>query len=213
MTFLTSFIEREILRRSPSRERKERVKKMLSRVGYSTQQSMRVVPYEICFELVSRLNPCDLDVLEISGGEVTWRQFPFRSYTQANFPEFDICRDELSTRFDLIIADNVFEHLAYPYRAGRNVHSMLNPSGYFLNITPFLVKVHPCPIDCCRWTPVGMTYFLEECGFEQGRIQSGGWGNRACVSANFDRWRRQGWYSSRRNEPEFPLQVWALAQK
>ena len=88
----------------------------------------------------------ELDVLEISGNE--WRDArPWRSHRTENFPAFDVCDQPLSARFDLVIADQVFEHLARPYRAAGNVLSMLKPGGRFLISTPFLVRVHRFPID------------------------------------------------------------------
>jgi hypothetical protein len=114
----------------------------------------------------------------------------------------------------LIIAEQVFEHLLWPYRAGKNVHRMLNQGGYFLITTPFLVRIHSGPTDCSRWTETGIRYFLAECGFSLERIQTGSWGNRACVRANFSQWSRyRRLVHSLRNEPSFPVVVWALAQK
>jgi SAM-dependent methyltransferase len=143
-----------------------------------------------------------------------WREsFAFKSFTELNFPAFDICRDVDRRRFDLIIADNVFEHLPYPHRAGRNVFQMLRPGGYFLNITPFLIRVHDVPIDCSRWTIDGMKYFLEDCGFDRETMIAESWGNRACIRANFRKWARVGWYSPMHNEPPYPVQIWVLARK
>ena len=39
-------------------------------------------------------------------------------------------------KYDLIIADNVWEHLKYPYKATKNVFDMLK-RWIFLVITPF----------------------------------------------------------------------------
>ena len=58
-----------------------------------------------------------------------------------------------------------------------------------------------------------MKYFLAECGFDLERIQTASWGNRACIKANFNKWARRGWFGSLHNEPDFPVTVWALAQK
>jgi SAM-dependent methyltransferase len=118
----------------------------------------------------------------------------------------------LPSRFDLIIADQVFEHLLWPYRAGRNVRSMVKPGGHFLMTTPFLIKVHESPVDCSRWTELGLKHLLAECGFPLEEIRTGSWGNRACVRANFRRWARKG-FRSLANESEFPVTVWALAKK
>jgi len=35
------------------------------------------------------------------------------------------------------------------------------------------------PVDCSRWTPLGMTYFLSEAGCPIEVIKTGSWGNRA----------------------------------
>src|SRR5690242_5655345 len=82
----------------------------------SDDQWARIVMNRETRALVQGLTPGKLDVLEISG--TTWEQnFPFKSYTVAEYPEFDICKDVLDQKFDLIIAEQVFEHLTHPYRA------------------------------------------------------------------------------------------------
>lgn len=202
MSRLQAFLERN----------EQPIKQALHRIGYDTRHWTRPVMYEQCGRLVKRLGPENLDVLEISAGKY-WQSFPFRSFTEANFPEFDICQDVLPRQFDLIIADQVFEHLLWPYRAARNVFSMLRPGGHFLMTTPFLIRVHAIPNDCTRWTETGMKHFLAEAGFPLESIQSGSWGNRACVQANFSRWARRGWFGSLKNEPDFPVAVWSLARR
>ena len=139
----------------------------------------RVVMDEQTKMLIERIDFSNLSALEISGKK--WKDFGFRSYRFLDYPEFDIAGDvAFTSTFDLIIAEQVFEHVAYPYKAGRNVYQFLNPGGYFLITTPFLQKVHYYPIDCCRWTEMGLTYFLCECGFQQSGIITGSWGEQAC---------------------------------
>lgn len=115
--------------------------------------------YRECFKLLRELELDKLDALEISAGHM-WRDLGFKTYTEANYPEFDICRDRTARQFDLIIADQVFEHLLRPYRAGKNVYGMLKPGGHFLITTPFLIRIHDVPVDCTRWTEVGMKHFM-----------------------------------------------------
>lgn len=108
----------------------------------------------------------------------------------------------------------LFKTLAWPYRAARHVFEMLNRGGHFLITTPFLNRVHDMPIDCSRWTETGLKYFLAECGFPMNAVRTGSWGNRACVRANFRKWvRYRPWFHSLKNEPNFPIVVWALASK
>lgn len=172
---------------------------------------VRTVMDDATDRMVAALEPPTLDVLEISGGK--WSEFGFRSYRNVRYPDFDICSQRLEERFDLIIAEQVWEHLPYPYRATQNAMAMIAPGGHLLLTTPFLIKYHPHPLDCTRWTAEGLAYFLEECGFDRSRIATGSWGNKACLVANFHGWALyEPAIHSLTNEPKFPLVVWALAR-
>ena len=61
--------------------------------------------------------PRKLSVLEISAA-TTGGGSASEISVRRDFPEFDICSDVLAERFDLIIAEHVFEHIRWPYRAG-----------------------------------------------------------------------------------------------
>ena len=163
-------------------------------------------------KLVGEIQPDTLDAVEISGE--TWRDFGFKSYRAVHYPEFDICETPLPETFDLVIAEQVFEHLLWPYRAGRNVFATLRPGGYFHISTPFLFPIHGAPVDCSRWTELGLKYFLAECGFPLEACRTGSWGNRACVK-QYLTWGvpYRAWRHSLRNEPSTPIMVWALARK
>ncbi len=182
--------------------------------GHAHNQWMRVVMNRELDRIISELTPSNLKTCEISGRYWERSNF-FGSYIVLEYPDFDLCEGPHPETFDLIIAEQVFEHLLWPYRAGRNVHTMLNPGGWFLITTPFLVKHHPYPVDCSRWTELGLKHLLAECGFDLHQIQTGSWGNRACVQSNFgSRWTiYQKWRHSLKNDPEFPIVVWALARK
>lgn len=181
--------------------------------GSPAEQWARVVMNRETLSLIQGCGPEKLKVLEISGTFWTNR-CEFREYKSLYYPGYDVCKEPLSETFDLIIAEQVFEHLAWPYRAARNVYQMLNPGGFFLITTPFLLKVHDYPMDCSRWTPTGLRYLLAEGGFSLEMIESYSWGNRECVRANFNKWQIfRPWHHSLANEPEFPVVVWALAKK
>jgi SAM-dependent methyltransferase len=181
-------------------------------IGYDLKHAIRIVYEEECQKWIRDLNPQQLDVLEISAG-ASWRNLPFKSYSEMNYPEYDICSQKIDRQFDLIIADQVFEHLLWPYRAGRNVYDMVKPGGHFLIMTPFLIRVHAVPTDCSRWTEMGLHHFLAECGFDFDQIRTNSWGNRKMLKANLVNWARAGWRKNFPNEPAYPLQVWALARK
>ncbi len=165
-----------------------------------TQAMMHGLPYK------------ELNALEISGN--AWADFGFKSYRSVSYPAYDVCEATLQEQYDVIIAEQVFEHLLWPYRAVRNVHSMLKGGGHFLVTTPFLVKVHGHPIDCSRWTPLGLKYLLAEGGFPLGAISTESWGSRRCAISMFRRWTPYiSWLHSLRNEDDFPVHVWAMARK
>jgi SAM-dependent methyltransferase len=201
----------EFARANPSV--KSLMQRVASAVGYDTMDWVRVVMYRECFAFIRSLQPEKLDVLEISAGPHWRREFRFQSYCGTQYPEFDVCAQTRPEQYDLIIADQIFEHLKWPYRAARNVHAMLRPGGYFLISVPFLIRVHKSPIDCTRWTKEGLSYFLQECGFLAEAIETSAWGNRACLKANLNAWKKRGFLGSLANEPDYPVMVWAFAQK
>ncbi len=163
-------------------------------------------------KLIRKLGPERLKVLEISGNG--WASFKsFREYKSVQYPEYDVCESSLPEEFDLIIAEQVLEHVLWPRRAARNVYRMLKPGGHFLVTTPFLIRVHSGPADCSRWTETGLRHLLAECGFPIERTKTGSWGNRSCVVAQMRSWHSHHWWHSLRNDPRFPVVVWALAQK
>jgi SAM-dependent methyltransferase len=190
-----------------------RLKSVLNGFGFDTTHWVRVIMYRRCFEFICALGPGNLDVLEISAGRQWSSVFNFRSYSETQYPDFDICSQTLDRKFDLIIADQVFEHLPWPNRAGRNVFQMLQPGGTFIIATPFLVRVHNVPIDCNRWTEQGLAYLLQDSGFPEENIRTDSWGNRACLKANLAKWRWYGWHRPLWNEPNYPVMVWAFARK
>ena len=177
-------LRRRTLARFPVLERMDpRNPEVRARLGFEETIRTRKVADQETRRLVARLDPRRLSVLEIPGQ--SWRDFGFRSYRSAEFPDFDLSVNRSPERFDLIIAEHVFGHLRWPYRAAKNVLQMLAPLGHFLIVTPFLYKVHPNPLDCVRWTEQVLADFLEDAGFAAGQTTSGSWGNRRCIEATF----------------------------
>jgi hypothetical protein len=188
--------------------------KLLTILGLQNEQHWcRVVLDRETKNLVDELRPNQFDVLEISGTK--WRTATkFRSYRTVSYPEYDICEAPLNEQYDLVIAEQVWEHLVFPLQASRNVYTMLRDNGHFLITTPFLLRLHECPYDCWRWTEAGLRHHLENAGFRPDQIRTASWGNKACVIANLARWAPyRPWFHSLGNEPEFPVVVWAIARK
>lgn len=160
--------------------------------------------------LVNALNPSQLSAVEISGKG--WSSFGFQSWEQLVYPDFDITYSTIEPgRADIILADQVWEHLTDPERAMRNVFASLSPGGYFLNNTPFLLRYHECPIDCTRWTMTGMSNMMQRAGFEV--VETGQWGNLSALIENMSSWPNYDPSKhSLENDPNYPIMVWALAR-
>lgn len=184
----------------------------LKTVGYDKTHITRTVAYREVDAFLDTLPVEQMSALEVAAGW-KWRTRNWGSFTEMNWPDYDICEDVLDQQFDIAIADNVWEHLLHPYRAAGHVLQMLKPGGIFINITPFMIKHHPIPTDCTRWTELGMRHFLGDVGFDADTVETGSWGNAAAVKANFHSWARTGWKRRLPNDPDFPITVWAIARK
>lgn len=179
----------------------------------------RIVMGKSSRQMIKGLDPETLDAAEISG---KWgRMFDFRSYRQFIYPEHDICADPFEEngkplKFDLILANQVWEHLDRPYRATQNIRKMLKKGGHFWVAVPFFIPFHAAPNDCSRWSARGLTNLLIEAGFDPDHIRAEQWGNRNAALRNME----TDWppaYDAERdpldNDPAMPICAWALAQK
>jgi SAM-dependent methyltransferase len=178
-------------------------------------QWCRIVMNQELSRFIRSLDCPNIDALEISGSG-SQERFKFRSYRATQYPDYDVCSGPLAReQFDLIIAEQVFEHVLRPDHATASVYQMLRPGGIFVISTPFLLKVHGAPSDLYRWTEYGMRQLLENGGFRV--IATASWGNRQCLLADLKPGLEWTIFNPRRhslhNEPQFPIVVWAFAEK
>lgn len=164
-------------------------------------------------EHIDSLGPAGLDAAEISG--VDRADFGWQSFTTLDYPEFDVCAPlEIEDRFDVVICEQVLEHVADPWTAAANLRRLCRPGGRVIVSTPFLIKVHDYPEygmpDFWRFTPRGLRTLLENGGLEVESV--GAWGNHEAVIGNLDRWSSHRKWHPLHNEPDIPVQVWAFAR-
>ncbi len=169
--------------------------------------------------LIRTLEPAGLDAVEISG---TWgKPLGFRTYRSLFYPAHDICQgplqeDGAGITCDIVLANQVWEHLDRPYAAIRHVREMLRPGGYFWLAVPFFVPYHAAPVDCSRWSARGLANLLIEAGFSEDNVVADQWGNRAAGLRNLvGRWPPvlDRDHDDLSNDEHFPICAWALAQK
>lgn len=161
---------------------------------------------------VDALEPAGLSAFEVSGD--AYSQVPWGAYVSLDFPEFDLCAPlESKQTYDVVICEQVLEHVVDPCAAARNLHLLCSEGGTAIVSTPFLIRVHELPEyglkDFWRFTPRGLEHLLETSGFTEVEVHS--WGNRECVVGNLSRWSRYKPWMPLRNDPELPVQVWAYA--
>lgn len=155
-----------------------------------------------------------LDAAEISGSAHAKRTWA--SFQSLNYPDFDLCAPlTAGGRFDVVICEQVLEHVVDPNAAVANLRGLVRPGGHVIVTTPFLVRVHELAnygmYDYWRFTPRGIRVLLERAGLEV--VDVGAWGNRVCVQANLSRWSAYRSWHPLRNEPDVPVQVWAIARR
>ena len=179
----------------------------------ATDHWQRIAMNQAVDEYISGLGPEACLAAEISGDAHSAR--PWKAYTSLSYPDFDLCAPLVeSRRFDVVICEQVLEHVVDPWAAVANLRELCTPGGRVIVSTPFLIKIHELPQygmrDFWRFTPRGLETLLERGGLEVDAV--GTWGNRQCVVGNFNRWAARRRWHSLRNEPDCPLQVWAFAR-
>jgi SAM-dependent methyltransferase len=164
-------------------------------------------------ERIAALGPEGLSAAEISGGNHAAR--PWKEYAALDYPDFDLCAPLTEERrFDVVICEQVLEHVPDPWTAAENLRRLCRPGGHVIVSTPFMVKVHDLPeygmFDYWRFTPRGLRLILERAGLEVESM--GEWGNRQGLVGNVRSWSAYRPWHSLHHEQNVPLQVWAFAR-
>ena len=201
-------------RRFPGKLRRAALRRLHPETASPGEHWLRETLNESVAEHIRSLGPEGLSAAEISGGFHAGH--PWREYTTLDFPAFDLCAPPARhRRFDVVICEQVLEHVPQPFAAVETLGELCVPGGHVIVSTPFLVRVHELPMyglaDYWRFTPRGLRALLESTGLTVERIES--WGNRRVIAANLDWWSRRRPWQTLRNEPDLPVQVWAFARK
>ncbi|WP_182915181.1 class I SAM-dependent methyltransferase [Rhodopseudomonas palustris] len=118
--------------------------------------------------------------LSISGSQRIAKESGVTSATLTNvqYPEYDVCNLPFEPEsFDFIFSDQVMEHVRGDIpKLYRDLATLLKPGGFMLNATPFIMELHPAPLDCWRFGPDGLRWLAEQAGLDV--IEVDGWGNR-----------------------------------
>jgi SAM-dependent methyltransferase len=176
-------------------------------------QWQRIAMNEAITAHIDALGPESLRAAEISGASHKPR--PWKEHTSLNYPAFDLCAPlgDQGT-FDVVICEQVLEHVVDPFAAARNLRGLTVPGGHVIVSTPFLIKVHELALfamhDYWRFTPRGLQRLLEAGGLEVDEVHT--WGNVECVVGNLRRWSGYREWHTLDDDPEVAVQVWAYAR-
>jgi SAM-dependent methyltransferase len=179
----------------------------------ASEQWQRVVMDRAVDRHLLSLDVARCTAAEISGDAQMYR--PWKSFTALNYPAFDLCAPLTDpTTYDVIICEQVLEHVIDPWAAAANLKRLCAPGGHVVVTSPFLIKVHELQAwglrDYWRFTPRGLRTLLESAGLRVETV--GHWGNRQCVYGNLDRWSAYRRWHSLGNRADTPVQVWAFAR-
>lgn len=142
--------------------------------------------------------------------------------TEVQYPEVDMQNLPYENdSFDLIISDQVIEHLPDPIKAIKESYRVLKKNGIALHTTCFINYIHSCPEDFWRFSPAILNYL---CSDFSEVLQCKGWGNRIAILLCFisNRFRfmdiPEAKLSIRRliatcNEEKYPIVTWVVAKK
>jgi SAM-dependent methyltransferase len=76
--------------------------------------------------------------------------------------------------FDIVIANNVIEHLRSPDIGVSEIRRVLKPGGLVLFTTPFLYPIHEAPHDFVRFTKFGLAHLFRDFAAVE-ILERGGW--------------------------------------
>lgn len=178
----------------------------------AADQWQRVVMNRAVDAHLRSLDPPKHSAVEISGNAQADKQW--KSFCSLNYPEFDLTKPLVDRgQYDVVICEQVLEHVVDPFAAARNLTQLCVPGGHVVVTTPFLIKVHEDwgLVDYWRFTPRGLRKLLENAGLRVDTV--GHWGNRQCVYGNLAKWSAYRKWQPLGNRADTPVQVWAFARR
>ena len=96
---------------------------------------VRIVLNDAIDAHIRKLDPTASRAAEVSGDNHRTR--PWLSYETLNYPDFDLCAPlELTKRFDVVICEQVLEHVPDPWMAAANLRELISPGGHVIVSTP-----------------------------------------------------------------------------
>jgi hypothetical protein len=162
-------------------------------------------------KFIESLPHSEMSAVEISG-DLLIRRHKWAVQQTLHFPEFDLCNvQDIPGQYDVVFCSEVLEHVTEPWEAVVTLAKLTKPNGYVIVTVPFMLPYHPAPIDAWRFSEVGLSILMKRAGLQI--VRTGSWGNAQSVRANMFVWATRRPWHSMRNDPRFPVDVWAIGQR
>lgn len=169
------------------------------------------------------------------GGWQTFMRWMFKdlvgteniNHILGTFPEYNV--ENLSNiptnSLDVVIADQVLEHVERPWLAAPEIHRVLKPGGVAMVATPGMYPIHPSPLDCWRIMPDGYRVLFPDANWQTLVLDF--WGNADRVAYEYTHNKEilngaptftseealEQPHFTRGNDGKCPLQVWWVGRK
>lgn len=75
---------------------------------------------------------------------------------------------------DIVLCNQVLEHVTDPVKSVREIHRILRSGGYFMGSVPHVSPIHLEPYDFRRYTSLGVEHLLKKEGFSEIVIEGSG---------------------------------------
>ena len=148
---------------------------------------------------------------------------PGTVWEERAYPQYDIAEIDSWSECDVVIADQVLEHVYKPWQAFNCAGQRVKQA--FIVTVPFLLKVHADPSDFWRMTPDCIRELGKDAGFTDIHVDS--WGNpqaEAWLSKYLNRsWNthlvidnnpEEEWRNALiENDPVTPIMIWAVLRR
>jgi SAM-dependent methyltransferase len=133
------------------------------------------------FKSVSRSLTADTVVLDVGAGHGYLRSYFDCTYLATDVYPYDgldfLCDLAITSPLrpasvDVVLLNNVMEHLPQPDKTLKAAASALRRGGKVAIAVPFIIKVHQAPYDFLRYTHLMLRRLLEHEGFEDIGIEA-----------------------------------------
>jgi len=210
---------------------------------WSKEDHLRHFLYESIYGVLSKYPWQDrkYDVLDFGsewfgdpdGGWQTYMRWMFKDLLGKNlnhilgtYPQYDAenLNAVPSNSLDIVVADQVLEHVQRPWLAAETFLRVLKPGGLAIVATPGLYPVHPSPMDCWRIMPHGYKVLFPDEMWQTLLFDT--WGSAARVGWEYtnnkdlvlggrtytpEEAMKQPFYAD--HDPRCPIQLWWIGRK